>query len=228
MDNKFCYCKNKCIDNRCICFKQSEYCAEDCKCTNCDNLRITLEDKKFVKECIESYYLRIKNSYSDALEGVKQELECQLDEQSDQDYDLTEYDINELENELEIDLPPTLIAFLIAKFRIRIEWHEFILSENPYNIIEQMKLKEYRDIGLLLIASGPSGDPVFLDIKQPKPEDEYPVIVINHDLIDNEHWSSRELLQPYIEVVAQSFEKFLYALCNDKLSYNSKWLINNE
>lgn len=211
----FCNCKDGCNNSNCQCFDSDEYCADDCSCANCKNLRVTPEDRALVDQCINTYYNRLIAYYADAPEEIKAELMKELKDQRSQPYNLTEYDVTQIEEDLPADLPPVLIAYLTCKNRIQLEWHGCLLSEDPDEILAYLSTEYYWNAGYLLFGSCQS-NPLLLDIEQPTDDGDYAVVALNHDDLPDELLEQRESLLPYIVPVARSFKDLLIAICEDR------------
>ena len=127
--------------------------------------------------------------------------------------------LSTLEARLPVPPPPALRAFLSVGHFGAIEAHEFTLPgvtlPSPKSDITALLLRqELWPCGYLQIGFGPCGDPLCLDIQQPQPAGEFPVVVFNHDLIPRQAWSSRGTLRPFAVPVASSFLTLLAGLCS--------------
>jgi hypothetical protein len=135
--------------------------------------------------------------------------------------EVTEADVAELERQLPATLPPLFVAYLTCGAFAGVEWADYALpptlvGEGLATVRQYMLDDSARSLwhcGYMQFASGPCGDPVCFDTREPGPGGDYPVVVFNHDIIPREAWSQRGSLRPHAQQVAGSFREFLDFLC---------------
>jgi hypothetical protein len=135
--------------------------------------------------------------------------------------EVTEEEVAELQRQLPAPLPPLYAAYLMCGAFPGVEWAEYALPPTPVGTgLATVRLYMLNDSarslwpsGYMQFASGPCGDPVCFDLRQPGREGDYEVVVFNHDLIPRQDWNEREPLRPHSQQVAGSFRDFLTFLC---------------
>ena len=175
----------------------------------------TSDCRSAVRALLHGYFSGLADSFADAPDDIRAEL---LADASFRETPIDPSVVSGLEAGLPAPLPPALRAFLSVGYFGAIEAHEFILpGVDPQSLLASAAAlllhRELWPCGYLQIGFGPCGDPLCLDIQQPQPSGEYPVVVFNHDLIPADAWKTRETLQPFAVTVAQSFLALLSGLC---------------
>ena len=115
-----------------------------------------------------------------------------------------------------VPLPPSLMAHIAGPIvECDLEWAEISIPGNTDTQSWRRLLSDdgLRQIGLVQVALGPSGDPVCIDICEAGEDHEYPVVVINHDCVPDEDWSSPEAIRKWVYARFGSFLELLKAIC---------------
>jgi hypothetical protein len=164
---------------------------------------------------LHGHFSALADSFADAPDDIRAAL---VAEASFREAPIDASVVSGLEADLPAPLPPALRVLLSVGYFRAIEAHEFILpGVDPRNPLASagaaLLHRELWPCGYLQVGFGPCGDPLCLDIRQPQPSGEYPVVVFNHDLIPAAAWKTRETLQPFAVTVAQSFLALLTGLC---------------
>lgn len=181
-------------------------------------MSVAASDRELVKRLVTQYCQRMLVSLSNAPPEVAATLAERFDVLP---AEVTEDDVAALERQLPAPLPPLFVAYLTCGAFRRVEWDEFVLPPVPpgrrLTVVSSYMLDDAAvslwPCGYMQFASGPCGDPVCFDIQRPEVHGEYPIIVLNHDIIPREAWSRRESLCRYSEQIAGSFVEFLEFLC---------------
>jgi hypothetical protein len=182
---------------------------------------VTKSDRALVTNLVTQYCDRMLAEVAGAPAAVRADLARQF---TLFPAEVTEEDVAQLECQLPSPLPPLFVAYLTCGAFSGVEWAEYALPPTPFGeglatvcryMLDESAKSLWR-CGYLQFASGPCGDPVCFDIQQPRPNEDYPVVVFNHDIIPNEAWGHRESLRSHGQQVAGSFGEFLVFLCTGK------------
>jgi len=115
-----------------------------------------------------------------------------------------------------VTLPASLLAYLSGPAaECDLEWAEINVPGNT-NLSRWRTLfaqRELVDVGLLQVATGPCGDPVCLDLHRRREDGECPVVVINHDRVGSEQWTSAREVRKHVSAEFASFSELLRAVC---------------
>lgn len=181
------------------------------------------EDRRFVESCLDAFYERcprVAVGVPDAMRAGEPDddgwCSWRMIEST-----VTDDEVRALEARIGCALPPVMRAYLTARHVLEVDSGQFHLPALPSDdalgeVARTLVLDEARAPGYLEIGSSADGDPVFLDLHQPSAEGDYPVVVMNHDLVPADAWGNRARLEPYAGVVAASFRAFFEALCTGR------------
>jgi hypothetical protein len=181
-------------------------------------MTVSVRDRRLVESCLDAAY-----KARTPLPGVPRDMRLgPPDAKGWSDWQMLPSRVNEaevraLEHRLPAPLPPTSVAYLTARHVLGMEFGEYCLPQLPTRgalrqAREYLMARELWACGYLRFASGPCGDPVCFDIARPRPNGDYPVIVLNHDQVPEEAWQNRATLRPYARQLAPSFRAFLKGL----------------
>ena len=164
-----------------------------------------------IKELLRTYRQRMKRLLANAPSGLADEMLPSLGPSL-----TSETEVAALALKAAIVLPPSLLGYLCAPAVERdLEWSEIVVPGNTdlsrwrVFFAENQLLK----LGLLQVAMGPCGDPVCLDFSRRRKDGECPVVVINHDRLAADHWSSEKAVREHVSVEFDSFLQLLRVVC---------------
>ena len=135
---------------------------------------------------------------------------------------VTTADLDDLEDELGLTLPPFYRAFLLSRACLGLEFGDFgvyslpsLPTTDPLAKVEDLLFSDLRpEAGYLQFGSARGcGDLLCFDTHSPDAEGDYPVVVIDHELIAPD--SPREVMSYYAAIVAPSFRDFLPRLLRE-------------
>ena len=134
------------------------------------------------------------------------------------DSTIKESSVAAFEQQLPSLLPQSYRAFLLSYHASFLDFGEYSLpnlrhDERLGESLELLLHPEFWGVGYMQIgwASG-CGDPLVMDFKSATPDGDYPICVFNHDIVPEDCWGDRELLEPWKALIAGSFREFFLAL----------------
>lgn len=126
------------------------------------------------------------------------------------------HQVDALERELGVRLPPFYRAFLCCRALLDLDFGEYTLPPLPCgDPLRDVRahLRARSGAGYIPFGSARGcGDPLCFDTLGPGQDGDCPVVVFNHDVVPPGAWADRDVLQRYAAVVAPSFRVFLRAL----------------
>ena len=140
---------------------------------------------------------------------------------------VSDSDLIELQSELPVPLPPSLLAYLAGpEVQSGFEWSEIIIPSNSdlRRIGAYISTSELWPLELIQIGTGPCGDPLCLDYSGYEEDFEYPVVVIEHDSATPDHWRDSDLIRTLVTARWSSFFDLLQVVCKgEPVVYRSLW-----
>jgi hypothetical protein len=135
---------------------------------------------------------------------------------------VTRADIELLEMEAGMPLPPFYAAFLCCRVLLDLDFGDYQLPPIlPRNALSEVRQYLFSKVppGFLTFGSARScGDPLCFDLSARASDGDCPVVVFNHDVVPQAVWQNHEALQRYAARVAPSFRSFLTRLLTGDLT----------
>lgn len=135
-------------------------------------------------------------------------------------------DIEAAASALSFSLPPSLIDYLTSPVVPGIEWNEIAVPSNNGldPLFDLLNRSELWPVQLAQLATGPSGDPVCLDLSRALYDGEYPVVVIKRDLVPEESWSDAKKVRKFVSLEFSDFAVMLHFCCQGApFEYRTKY-----
>lgn len=178
--------------------------------------RVTQAEKDLVRQYLQVYTDRLSNQLASAPDEIREDVVTELLNWSSSGITIDQ--IEAVEGSLPIKLPPILVAYLQSGFQSGVAQHGYYLpglpsTDGTNGILNYVNSQELWPIGYLQIASNASGDPICLDFLRPTEDGDFPVVVINHDMVPAQAWESRCVMEDWAEQILPSFHLFLEFLC---------------
>ena len=178
--------------------------------------RVTQTERNLVRQYLQIYTDRLSNQMALASDEVRDDLVTELLNWSSSGGTIEQ--IEAIEVSLPIKLPPILVAYLQSGFQSGVAQHGYYLpgatsNDGAPGIIDHINSQELWPLGYLQIASNASGDPICLDFFRAREDGDFPVVLINHDVVPAQAWESRCVMEEWAEEILPSFHLFLEFLC---------------
>ncbi|HNB73177.1 MAG TPA: SMI1/KNR4 family protein, partial [Acidobacteriota bacterium] len=185
--------------------------------------RVTQAEKALVRQYLQVYTDQLSNQLASAPDEIREDVVLELLNWSSSGVTIEQ--IEAVEGSLPIKLPPILVAYLQSGFQSGVDQHGYYLPGAPSNtgepgIIDYVNSQELWPLGYLEIASNASGDPICLDFFRARENGDFPVVLINHDIVPAQAWESRGVMEEWAEEIFPSFQLFLEFLCLGPASSN--------
>ena len=125
-------------------------------------------------------------------------------------------DVDRLEREIGVRLPPFYRAFLSCRVVLDLDFGDYTLpSIWPRDALVDVRQYLSASVGDGFVQFGSArgcGDPLCFDMMDPAQDGDCQVVVFNHDFVPSAAWGVRTDLQRYAAVVAPTFRAFLTSL----------------